>query len=563
MIIQRYQQSVAPTKQVSRAYSLPGERRNPILKKDTSHIKYQAGMSMANAVTNISAKIQEAERAEQYTAGETAAMEEYANLIMDVKTGKDWQELTTEDLLSKYEDRALKAENRIMANVKNPDAKRQMKESLAKMRIRGRIQAQDIGWKRQVDRGRAKTHNELERLIDQVVSGMDPQQAMETAEKNVAEKVSVGYFSAQEGQRMLEGFNEQAGQVFFTNLIDINPSAAFAMLSDDKRATYLDGEVRQKMLSAAKTAAHQQQTDAVADQVEAQLTHRFRGNAERAVAWLENPNNFSKVPRDVRKELHGIFKARANRNRDLAEEAKGAAARRDKETFFGLLNEDPVKAASFLERSDLPEETKYNYREKFETSPKKWKTSDPVYAELAEKVMAFDGSDKERESLIDEINDTRGPTLSNIDADKLIGQIPKIDEKPKFVKTLAYAKEKFKKVFAAKDDLDVHLKWKEFVLDMGDTLESEEDAKGRPLTEREQVEIVDAWIYEQTEDIGQFGPIDICPFDRKTRPWEQKGQPPAGRKPTPAPAKGRDQTPADDPLGLFSNASTPAAGVRG
>jgi ribosome biogenesis protein Tsr3 len=541
-------QRVAPTQKTGMSMSLAGEKSSPIMTPDTSGYKFSGGMALANAVTDIGNKMFEAERVEQLSEGRVNALSEYSDLMVRLKRDPKLMGLTTSELLDVYEKESKNIHESILSQVSNPKAKEELSNYVRETGVRGRIQAQDIGWNRQVDRGVAKLNEQSERLIDQVVSGSDPTMAMETYEANVAEMVAAGYISNTEAQKRMEEFNEQAGETYVRNLMEVNPVGAFTLLSDDTKLTYLDGEVRQKLYSQAKRLAADFQTDQMADQVESQLVMRFKGNFGQGIRWLEDPKNYSKVPRDVRKEVIGVLKGRMERQKKAYNEYTTAGTRGEKQRFYELMETGDYEGAhKLINRAKfINPEDREKYRDKI--TSKQWTTSKPVYAGLIEEVNDFSGNEEERDKLIDRIDEKRGAGLSNVDADKLIGKIPKEGEtNRKFAQQ--YGKGKFTALFTKKDDLEMHLKWSEFKLDMDDAMDEAEAAKGSKLTEREQMAIIDSWLDEQREVETLFG-FDFLWKDKKYIPWEKKQKTgtaePGSKKVEQKPAENEN-----DPAGLF------------
>jgi hypothetical protein len=149
-----------------------------------------------------------------------------------------------------------------------------------------------------------------------------------------------------------------------------------------------------------------------------------------------------------------------------------------------------------------------------------WKDSDPVVSRLTQQIHQGVITDRE------DIDAYRGKGLSNATADKLVGKL----DKPKYKKALDYAEQQFKKLYPAKDDIEKHLRYMDFVnhIDQQIATENANRAQGKkpPMSQMEATELVDSYLQEQSAERKYW-------FDKTYRPVENwlKGETPFEDRP--------------------------------
>jgi hypothetical protein len=537
MRIQVYEPREVGPQQGNMPGSLPGERRQAVTIPELGRAAQGLG-EVGRALTHISQKMQQAAEVQEFANSVVQSSRGLADIHNQIRDDPTLADASVEELEQDFMERSGTLRGQVADGMKEARAKKAFLNQYAEDELRGQLKMRDFGRQRFISKARASTDTELQALSDSLIESGDLQ-AITKGQAIIEGKVKAGIFSPEEGQQLDQRFRRDAVIGYYERLIE-NPRTAAAVyqeLTKEKEPAALamvDERTKSALIDKARTASRKAIEDVYESTVLRDMQAKYPNDALKAIEHLENPENYKALSFEGRQKLISFIYSTANRQRLMQEEAQQKQAEGDRLGVFNLLLQNKTNDAvdAISKSGAITGKEKMELYEKIKSYP--WKTSQGVYAEAVQKIhsgIIKDGA---------EIDTLRGRGLSNEDADQLRSKL----QAPKYKETMDYAEKTFKLYYPAKEDLEKHVRWLEFVQqadrDIG-TQNAERFKAGKPpLTNTEAREIVDAYMQEKTEERKWW-------FDKTYRPVERWME---GEKPFDLKAEGRIQIPAHERLRL-------------
>lgn len=283
MRIPLYDSEKTPQAGSGSVHSLGGERRSPIKTPQTKEGVFRELNNAANTMVDIGNKMVEAERVEQYNEALVKLTEGFSNIKTEFETNKDYFQLNTEEHLKRQEEMSSTLRNAILDGVKDRKAIKAIELEYAKMDIRNKSQIQSLGWNRQVDRGRAKTMEGLDIVLNNAIKNQD-MEAYGTAEAMINSAVAAGYYNQQEAVKLIESFNNSAVVGTFTKMAELDPKGTYddtvGRDTEPESWKYLDETQKANLISKIKTEHNQWRTNQV-NQIQGHWKNRLVDDVEK------------------------------------------------------------------------------------------------------------------------------------------------------------------------------------------------------------------------------------------------------------------------------------------
>jgi hypothetical protein len=482
---------------------------------------------LGETLKDIGDRMQNAEEVQDFSTAMVKSVKGLADIHRDIRDDPRFADSSVEDIEEEFNNRAVDLSGNISDGMKYARSKTMFSKKFKEDQLQGLLKMRDFGRQRFISRSRAKTEEELQVLSDSLIEtgSID---SLSSGQAIIDGKVAAGIFSPEEGGQLSEKFKRNAVIGYYERLIE-NPStsvAAFNALGSDpepKILSMVDERTKSALLEKARNAAKKQINTSYETAVLKDVQSRFKNDPLKAIAHLENPNNFKELSLEGRSKVISFLYSVENRKRLMEEAQRKEQANADLTGIYSSLlkNETDKAIIGVASSKALTPNQKMDLYDKIIKYP--WKTNPGVYSDAINKIHA--GMIKDT----DQIDRLRGRGLSNEDADKLQGKL----KAPRYKTALKYAETAYKLIYPKKDDLEKHVKYLEFVQQIDDditTLNGERAKAGKPpMTEQEAREVVDAYL-EKTEEVEKFLGIDMLWPDKSTRPVEKwlEGKSPFG-----------------------------------
>ena len=281
MKLETYTARQVPSGQGSAAFSAPGEQRSPLRVPDTAGMVAGAIDQGASVLADISARMAKARQVDQLTEAQVAAREGFAGIAQQMADPQFLSQTDPADFEKRFEEFSSGLWDKISPTVSDPEVLRQVEKDYAGLRLSNLVNVRQQARSEQIDRGRAGTIQQLERLqnlllkADQAADTAGFADIMGQAEAVLAGKAAAGYFSQQEVVAELERFSRKTAATLWTRRIIDNPKAAMEALAEPLDT--LDEDERLRLFDRA------QNTYESVLRTQIQIAEKRERDAERAL----------------------------------------------------------------------------------------------------------------------------------------------------------------------------------------------------------------------------------------------------------------------------------------
>lgn len=499
-----YERQIERAQQGSMSYSLPGERVSP-LNIPSDNPKWSGVQDFAERVTKIGERLRNAANTEALSNATVATADGLSRIVTGISEDQALIDAAPEEYERVYLERSAELKKSISGRIKDVATQSKFNSTFEDRALDGRVKIRALGRDRMISRGRASTDSQLDSLVNSFIRSGDPQ-ALAEGGSIIAAKRASGFFTAQEAVDLGQKFARNATVGYWERRILDAPALAYEMLRKGSESLEtLPEDDRTRLMAHAKHAAEQFDKDAALNTTYAELKQRFGNNLAGAVNHLVNPNNYKDLPLQQRNYLINSLEGEINFRQHQADRYRADMGRKERGEVLGLVNDGKIQEA--IDRLGKAENIDPVSSERLESAIMRlpWKDNQLVVSKIDEAILGGDITDR------DQIDDLRGHGLSNATADRAIRKLEKWQGR--YREGLKYAEAKFKKVFPAKNEAEMHLQWGKAVSLISDELERVED-KGRAMPYKEQVEVIDNILDERVLQARSFW------FDVKGRPIE-------------------------------------------
>lgn len=198
-------------------------KRNP-LNVPVMDATARAVSAAGRVATDIAEKMYVAEGQRETLEAYNAANDGFNNAIADLKKPEN-QGLSVKEHNEWYKEKADGLKNSVLASMKNFKAKQAFSQKFDVMASDNGVKAQEIGWNREIDKGRTTLYNSLDKYTNQVAAGNF--RAIGDAEAAVKGSVKSGYITEEQGVKVLDEFNNAATVSFWKAQSDNLPTDTF------------------------------------------------------------------------------------------------------------------------------------------------------------------------------------------------------------------------------------------------------------------------------------------------------------------------------------------------
>lgn len=245
------------------SFSVPGERRSPVTVPRTGEVTWGAAREVAGAAGDIAAKMRNARQIQELADAQVKNRRLFADIDAQLQDPDFLSQTDPDEFERIFDERSGEGWQAVSGGMTDDRAKKAARNDFENLRVsyltRTRSRARNL----QIETGRASTDQQLRDLQEVLLRGdaegdtRAAADALVTAQGIVAGKVSAGYFSAEEGDRLLENFRKDATGTIWARRIQNDPAGAFIELSKNKSIpNMLESErvTLQKMSRAAYSA---------------------------------------------------------------------------------------------------------------------------------------------------------------------------------------------------------------------------------------------------------------------------------------------------------------------
>jgi hypothetical protein len=231
------------TKQSSGVTSMGGERIQPAIQRSLtksmapSDIKWKAVQEFSNTITNINDRMEEAERVEQVNDGIMTINNELQSYLDDLRTNPDYNNLSPDEHEKLYEKRKEQLTKQLKENTTNTNAWKQIERKIDEKSLIARTKTREIGWRRQIDRGKTKLVNNIENLVDRFVDTGDPT-ILGDIKESIGNAESAGYISGEQSIDLSQRSYMNAVNKYWQKVINLDPMNAEKLIKEDPNGTF-------------------------------------------------------------------------------------------------------------------------------------------------------------------------------------------------------------------------------------------------------------------------------------------------------------------------------------
>jgi len=256
MKLEVYTANQVPSGVGSSVHSLGDEHRRPLSIPDTAGA-IVAGLDQgAAALSDIALRLARARQVDQLAEAQIATREGFAGIAARFSDPQFLSSTDPADFEKTFDEAAGELQGRIAERVTDPDVRRHVDKDFAGVRLSHLTNVRQQARTVQIDRGRAGTIEQLERLqnlllkADRAADTKGFADVLGQAESLLAGKTAAGYFSQQEALTEMERFRRRTGATMWTRRIIDNPKAAMEALANPSEQ--LDEEDRLRLYDRAQ-----------------------------------------------------------------------------------------------------------------------------------------------------------------------------------------------------------------------------------------------------------------------------------------------------------------------
>ena len=286
MRVPTYTREVTPSGQPAQAFSLPGEKRQPLSVPMAKENALRAAASFAENLTGIGKRMAEAQIQDQYATGYTQASTAFTGLLDRYKSPEFQEATDPDDYEQVFTQDVATVRDAAFAGVKSRQARDQLSRAFTTLETEARSRVTTLARHRQVDRMKANYHHTVRTTVEDALKNAlagdmsAVQNGVVTLEAMVAGYVASGVISADQGRADLERVQDELPRAIYERAIVRDPEGTYADLQGGRPET-LSEPAYTALLSKAKTAA---KTARIEREQEAKERER---TAQRAIAARE------------------------------------------------------------------------------------------------------------------------------------------------------------------------------------------------------------------------------------------------------------------------------------
>ncbi len=449
MRIKTYQSQGNITGQGSQAYSLGGEKTNPLSIPKTDQLVWQAVGQVGDALTDIDKRMQEARRVDEITNAKVRIGDEFSKLDEYMQSDEFLANTKYQDYDKYREEQTEGIKERVYGDVKDRRTIDAVNSMWAEANLRNKTRVKGQARQMQVEEGRADTHSNLTKLQATFLRAgnnnnrNDANEAIETAESLVNSKVAVGYFTKDEGRRLLKEFRTNTTLTMWKQNIEQDPKWVMEQL-DKPGVSNLSEDNRLILKKAAKTAYESKKSDVHMTKKFDSYIEKYNGDYRKMATEVMKDKSLEV---GERKKLNGVFNSMHN-NQEADKKAIELKITREK---------NAAKEQAIVDKNNISNDLfklEYNFPARLDYI----KNISPKYGDLkrtelalyekdikevekkrkADKVEEEKGYNDAEKELIDKITFTPG----SVDSTEVRATGQNSENREKLAKKLANAKKK-------------------------------------------------------------------------------------------------------------------------